>query len=242
MKGSERYMSQTTAINGVKLHEVKMPIPSQSKKVIGYQLCTRLDISCSGDERKLALVIPVQLGMELYRSSILPQDKARPVLVSVDDRSLGWFVVDDVRYPTQRDGLHERATIRLVRAPESATTLVADPVPLTRRTKEPETYVTDIRHYVDEKGALAELPKRARKLASFLAVLIEAATMACPVNNHDSSIRCCRRTCGGSTRVWLASPSDEIAWRCPVCERNGVIRNWQGSKWDRLDRSARSGH
>jgi len=29
-----------------------------------------------------------------------------------------------------------------------------------------------------------------------------------------------------------ASIDGEIAWRCSVCKQKGVIRNWQGTKWD----------
>jgi hypothetical protein len=26
--------------------------------------------------------------------------------------------------------------------------------------------------------------------------------------------------------------NDEISWSCPDCGHNGVIRNWQGTKWN----------
>ena len=40
------------------------------------------------------------------------------------------------------------------------------------------TNVTDITHYLDEAGELMQMPGQARKLGSFLTLLIEAATDA----------------------------------------------------------------
>lgn len=39
-----------------------------------------------------------------------------------------------------------------------------------------QTYVTDITHYLDETGELAEMPGPARKLASLLVLLIDATS------------------------------------------------------------------
>ena len=94
------------------------------------------------------------------------------------------------------------------------------------------TYVTDITRYLDDTGELAEMPSPARKLASFLVLLIDATSQVCPVSNHDTSIRCRTDTCTGSIRTSLASMNEEIIWRCPDCGHNGVIRNWQGTKWN----------
>ena len=85
------------------------------------------------------------------------------------------------------------------------------------------TYVTDITHYLDEEGEL--LPSPARKLASFLVLIIDAVTQG----DFDTRIRCRADGCTGSIR---ASMNDEIAWVCPDCGHNGVIRNWQGTKWN----------
>lgn len=40
------------------------------------------------------------------------------------------------------------------------------------------SYVTDITHYLDDSGDLAEMPDSARQLASFLTLMIDAATQA----------------------------------------------------------------
>ena len=94
------------------------------------------------------------------------------------------------------------------------------------------TYVTDITHYLDKDGELAKMPGEARKLASFLVLLIEATTQAIPARNYDTCIRCRTDTCEGSIRTSVTSKGDGIWWHCPRCGHNGVIRNWQGTKWD----------
>ena len=95
------------------------------------------------------------------------------------------------------------------------------------------TYVTDITHYLDDQGEVsAEMPREARQLASFLVLVIDAASRNVPSDNQDISIRCRKADCTGSIRGSLVSPNGEIAWFCPDCGHNGVIRNWQGTKWN----------
>ena len=95
------------------------------------------------------------------------------------------------------------------------------------------TFVTDITHYLDDDGELpVEMPGPARKLASFLALVIDATSQDIPADNHNTNIRCRQDGCTGSIRASLMSVNDEITWSCPVCSHNGVIRNWQGTKWN----------
>lgn len=94
------------------------------------------------------------------------------------------------------------------------------------------TYVTDITHYLNDTGELAEMPGPARKLASFLVLLIDATTQAFPAEDHDTNIRCRTDACTGSIRASLRSLDEEISWHCAECGHNGVIRNWQGTKWN----------
>ncbi len=96
-------------------------------------------------------------------------------------------------------------------------------------------YITDITHYLDETGELAEMPGPARKLASFLVLLIDATSQVGPVRNFDTNIRCRMDACKGSIRTSLTSLDEEISWHCPDCGHNGVIRNWQGTKWDQAE-------
>jgi hypothetical protein len=95
-----------------------------------------------------------------------------------------------------------------------------------------KTYVTDITHFLDAKGELTEMPKPARRLASFFVLLIDAVTQVCPANDHDTRIRCKTGHCTGSIQASVVSRDSEIVWLCPKCGHQGVIRNWQGTKWD----------
>ncbi len=94
------------------------------------------------------------------------------------------------------------------------------------------TYVTDITHYLDATGELAEMPGEARQLASFLALLVDAATQVIPARDYNTRIRCRANACTGSIRASVASHDSEILWGCPRCGQRGVIRNWQETKWD----------
>lgn len=95
-----------------------------------------------------------------------------------------------------------------------------------------KTYITDITHYLDNHDELAEMPGEARKLASFLVLLIDVTTQALPAHEYDTRIRCRTDACTGSIRTSVASKNDGISWRCPKCGLNGVIGSWQGTKWD----------
>lgn len=95
------------------------------------------------------------------------------------------------------------------------------------------TYVTDITHYLDDQGEVSpDMPREARQLASFLVLVIDAASRTVPSDNQDINIRCRKANCTGSIRASLASANDEIGWLCPNCGHNGVIRNWQDTKWN----------
>jgi len=96
-----------------------------------------------------------------------------------------------------------------------------------------ETYVTDITHYLDERGELANMPSPAKKLASFLVLLIDSTTSVGSANYDDTGIRCRTKGCSGSVLSGLTEDAAEILWHCPICGHNGVIRNWQNTKWDR---------
>jgi len=95
------------------------------------------------------------------------------------------------------------------------------------------TYVTDITHYLDERGELATMPSPAKKLANFLVLVIDSATSVGSTNYDDTGIRCRAEGCSGSVLSRLTEDAKEIHWHCPICGHNGVIRNWQNTKWDR---------
>ncbi len=48
-----------------------------------------------------------------------------------------------------------------------------------------------------------------------------------------TGIRCFRKKCEGTiTSGILPEENDAIHWNCTNCVNEGVISNWQGTKWD----------
>ncbi|HEV3263452.1 MAG TPA: hypothetical protein VG013_41840 [Gemmataceae bacterium] len=204
---------------------------------IAYLSYPMSQIRLSRDDRGLCLIVPAYLAVELYRIGILPQDANLPAEISIGGRSKGWYRVSDVRYPERSDSPFGEVTFTLTRVLQGHARGAADELPLSQSPALEGTYVTDITHYLDESGELARMPGPVRKLASFLTLLIEAATGTSSAHYHDSSIRCRTKACRGTILTFLPPNRDEISWHCPACGHNGVIRNWQNTKWNQLKRT-----
>jgi len=232
-------MPTVIAINGTRLDQVRMPLVPYSKDVVSSLSYPKSRIHFARDDNGLRLVIPPYLAVELYRLGTLPQDAKTPVKIAIGGRSAGHFVVSDVRYPQNSDSPFGEVIFTLTSVPEGTTRApgrIAPRLPRIARV-EAEVLVTDITHYLDETGELAQMPTPARNLAGFLTLLIEAATGAVPAGEHDSGIRCRATDCRGTIRTFLPPSGEEISWHCPVCRHNGVIRNWHNTKWNQLKRS-----
>jgi hypothetical protein len=229
-------MPRRIAINGVKLDEVRMPLEPYRDGIVSYLRYPESQIRFSRKDDVISLNLPAYLSVELYRIGILPQDVKSPVEIAIGGRSVGRYVVSDVRYPHGSDGPFGQVKFTLTRVPQEVTR----PTATQRRSHAPAatqgTYVTDITHYLDEAGEMATMPGPARKLASFLTLLIEAGTGTPSAGEHDSGIRCRIKACRGNIRTLLPPGGDVISWHCPLCGHNGVIRNWQDTKWNQLKR------
>ena len=95
------------------------------------------------------------------------------------------------------------------------------------------TYVADIDHYLDDEGEIvASMPTAARKFASFLTLLIDSATVEPTPCETRTAIRCRKRNCAGLVQTVIRTQVDAIEWQCPHCHQNGLISNWQNTKWD----------
>jgi hypothetical protein len=106
------------------------------------------------------------------------------------------------------------------------------------------TYVTDLRHYLDEEtGELAaNMPAPALRLAMFFASIVAWATSQSGDDGERTNVWCWRRPdrtrCRGEIIACLPSGAAEIVWQCPFCGLNGVIRGWEASLWDQRRPSA----
>ena len=97
------------------------------------------------------------------------------------------------------------------------------------------TYITDIRHFLDDSCELANMPPEARSLASFLVLIVDNATESCSGFFQDTQIRCRSQGCHGTILAMLDFKTEEILWQCPLCGHHGLISNWQNTKWDRTE-------
>ena len=93
-------------------------------------------------------------------------------------------------------------------------------------------YITDARHFLDDKGAIAPLRGPAKALADFHAGVIAYAT-----DYDDTGVplpRCfkCKR---GTVQVTRAL-DDAIVWQCARCRAEGRISHWKSTFWDLSER------
>ena len=100
------------------------------------------------------------------------------------------------------------------------------------------TWVTDLRHFLDDEGLLAEaLPGSALNIALFLGSIVGWVTSH-PHGTYEWTNVPCRRMpghkrCLGEIFAWLDSSTEAITWECRMCGDNGLISGWQDTTWDR---------
>ena len=98
--------------------------------------------------------------------------------------------------------------------------------------------ISDLRHFLDEKGALPDgIPAPAEKLANHLGAIVAAATSTEDVFQLETPVPCrmrpYRRQCVGFIRAGFQVPENSITWHCPVCGDEGIISGWEKTMWDR---------
>jgi len=101
------------------------------------------------------------------------------------------------------------------------------------------TMVTNIQHFLDEKGRVPDLPKEAMELLTYLSAIIEDATRESRTDAETAQIRCRRvvkgKVCSGDIEVYLYPEAAEIIWQCEECGEEGVITDWEGTVWDKRE-------
>jgi hypothetical protein len=102
------------------------------------------------------------------------------------------------------------------------------------------TWIVDITHFLDERGAIVASPAEARCLAEHFAAIVAATTSAPCQAATGSPVRCRRRPrrkpCPEAIRAAITLDDRmDVVWDCPSCGDNGVISNWHGTIWDCLD-------
>jgi hypothetical protein len=106
----------------------------------------------------------------------------------------------------------------------------------------PDTWIIDITHYLEPDGSLALPAGPARRLAEFLLRIIAAMQHSVGATLRPTHVPCRRRPahqpCRGIIEAAIGPGPDGFRWFCPVCGDNGVIRNWQAVRWDRIGGTA----
>lgn len=101
------------------------------------------------------------------------------------------------------------------------------------------TMVTNIQHFLDEKGEVPDLPKEAMELLSYLGSIVEDATAEGLTDPEPAEIRCRNvvrgEVCSGDIEVFLYPESAEIIWQCEKCGDEGLITGWEGTVWDKRE-------
>jgi hypothetical protein len=94
------------------------------------------------------------------------------------------------------------------------------------------TFITDLAHLVDENGLPpVGAPKELLEALGFYGGIVEAGSSH-PVGTQFPSAIPCRKD-PTKSRLTIANRRDgTILWKCPDCDENGSISNWQGSDYD----------
>ena len=90
-----------------------------------------------------------------------------------------------------------------------------------------------MQHFLDESGNIPkQMPKEARELASFMALVVDTTTKSCPSILTQTDIRCFKKKCEGLIKSEILGKNDEIHWKCSKCQNEGIISGWKLTKWD----------
>lgn len=78
------------------------------------------------------------------------------------------------------------------------------------------------------------MPSEAKELASYLTFIIAAITDFESESGFSTEVTCINKGCKGIIQGRLLIEEDhEIYWWCPECKEEGVISEWEGSRWDK---------
>jgi len=90
-----------------------------------------------------------------------------------------------------------------------------------------------MQHFLDESGNIPkEMPREARELASFFALVIDTTTKINSSTLAPTNIRCFESGCLGTIRSEILVGGGEIHWKCSKCQNEGKISHWKKTRWN----------
>src|SRR5438132_8839642 len=105
-------------------------------------------------------------------------------------------------------------------------------------------WVTNLRHFLDDTGALIE--SRPGRIAAYFAEIVQIATPRMVGAWSLSEVRCRRRPghklCTGRIGVRLTDTSLTVEWECPECGDAGIVSDWEDTRWDLRPRGRQLTH
>lgn len=88
-------------------------------------------------------------------------------------------------------------------------------------------------HFIDETGNIpTQVPKEARELASFMALVVDETTKKSAPSVIYTGIRCFIKKCEGTINCEFLSENNDIHWVCTKCKNEGIISDLQKTRWD----------
>ncbi len=102
------------------------------------------------------------------------------------------------------------------------------------------TLKADLRHFLDEEGNVLELTEQAKTVFKFLIKIVSSVSDNIEQPLLYVDLKCNSRadelSCIGCIEATCITV-DMIEWHCDTCEASGTISNWQGSMWDKQERT-----
>ncbi|MEE2003039.1 hypothetical protein QWY20_16390 [Alkalimonas sp. MEB108] len=99
-----------------------------------------------------------------------------------------------------------------------------------------DTWIVDLRHYLNEYGAIAISSGPGLRLAEYFTAITQETTGDPYGEQLYPKVPCRRRPnrkpCVGEIASYIDPDDQQIVWICPVCGDNGTISGWQGTLWD----------
>ena len=69
-------------------------------------------------------------------------------------------------------------------------------------------------------------------MASFLGLIVDAATKDYTPLKKSAEIRCLTKNCKGIIEISVDTKNEFIHWNCSTCSEAGRISDWQKTKFD----------